>query len=343
MSPEPWPLLVNILVFAAATGVIAFAGWWLAGAADAIADRTGMGEALTGAVLLGASTSLPGVTASVAAAAAGHPELAISNALGGIAAQTMFLAIADLVHREANLEHAAASPTNILQTALLIALLAATLLAMSGPNIAIFGVHPITPLLFIGYLLGVRIARHTRLHPMWRPRRTEATREDVPQSASFEGPSTPVLFLQFFLLAALVGVAGWLVARAGIGLSRQTGLNESIVGALFTAVSTSLPELLTSIAAVKQGALTLAVGNVMGGNAFDTLFAAVADIAYREGSIYHAASTREAFICALGILLAGVLAMGLVRRERSGIANIGFESFLILLIYLLGMAALAFM
>ncbi len=343
MATETWPLLVNILIFLIATGVIGVAGSRLTRIADILADRTGFGEALTGAVLLGGTTSLPGITASVTAAAEGHAELALSNALGGIAAQTMFLGIADIAHREANLEHAAASATNILQTALLIALLALTLLAMTGPEIALLGVHPATPALFLAYLIGMRIAHQTRARPMWRPTRTRETRVDTPKSASFEGPGTAALSWRFVVFGLLVGVAGWLVAQTGIGVASQTGLTESLVGALFTAVSTSLPELLTSIAAVRQGALTLAVGNVMGGNAFDTLFAAVADIAYREGSIYHAASTRELFLTSLAILLAGLLVMGLVRRERRGIGNIGFESFLILVLYALGLAALALM
>jgi len=338
---DPWPLSVSIAVFAAATVVIAIVGWRMAAVADALADRTGLGEAITGAVLLGASTSLPGISASVSAAIDGHAELSMSNALGGIAAQTMFLAIADLTHREANLEHAAASPTNIFQSALLIVLLGVTLLAMTGPEAALLGVHPATPTLLIGYLLGMRIARSMRRDPMWRPRMTRQTRLDTPEASSFEGPSTRRLWGGFLVYTVILGAAGWSVAQAGVGVAARTGMSETLIGGLFTAVSTSLPELLTSLAAVRQGALTLAVGNVMGGNAFDTLFAAISDIAYREGSIYHAASSRVMFLCALGVLLSGLLVMGMLRRERKGIANIGFESFLILICYALGLAAMS--
>ncbi len=91
---------------------------------DQLADRTGLGEATAGAVLLGAATSLSGSVLSVTAAYRGHPELAASNALGGIAVQTFFLAIADMVYRRANLEHAAASAPNMMQNGLLIRLLA---------------------------------------------------------------------------------------------------------------------------------------------------------------------------------------------------------------------------
>lgn len=342
MNPAAWPLALNILVFLTSTVVIAIVGSRLAAAADVIADRTGLGEAITGALLLGASTSLPGITASVTAAWTGHPELAVSNALGGIAAQTVFLAIADMTHRAANLEHAAASAPNIILAAALIALLAIILMAFAGPEVSALGIHPATPLLFLAYLFGLHIARQARQRPMWDARQTRDTRTDKPQAKSFEGPSNMALWTRFAVYALIIGLAGWMVARVGIGLAAQTGMSESLVGGLFTAVSTSLPELITSIAAVRQGALTLAVGNVLGGNAFDTLFVAVSDVAYRPGSIYHAASPREMFLCALTILLAATLVMGLVRRERRGIANIGFESFIVLVLYALGFLAMTF-
>jgi cation:H+ antiporter len=94
-----------------------------------------------------------------------------------------------------------------------------------------------------------------------------------------------------------------------------------------------LPELVTSVAAVRQGSQTLAVSGIIGGNAFDTLFAAVADIAYREGSIYHAITSQQTFFIVLTVLMTGILLMGLLRRQERGIANIGFESFFIMLLY----------
>lgn len=89
--------------------IIILAGTRLAGVADRLADRTGMGEVLAGALFVGGSTSLPGAIASMSTAADGHAQLAIGNAIGGLTAQTMFLAIADMVYRRANIEHAAAS------------------------------------------------------------------------------------------------------------------------------------------------------------------------------------------------------------------------------------------
>ncbi|MEX2530598.1 MAG: sodium:calcium antiporter [Gemmatimonadota bacterium] len=331
-----------VVVFVSAAAVIFIAGTLLTRTADELADATGLGEALFGAVLLGGSTSLPGIVTSVTAAHQGFGELAVTNALGGIAAQTVFLSIADLSYRKANLEHASASIENMMSGALLASLLALVLIALAGPEISLLGVHPASLLILVGYGFGLHLIHEARETPHWVPRLTTSTVEDV--VAEQEEGKAPVgqgrLWIRFALLAVVVGVSGWFVANSGIAIVNQTGLSESVVGALLTAVATSLPELVTSVAAVRRGAVTLAVGGILGGNAFDVLFVSFADVAYRPGSIYHAVSLDGVFLVALTLLLTSILLLGLLRRERTGVLGIGFESALVLVFYLGGMALL---
>lgn len=345
-DPGDASLTLAAVLFLAAAAVIGVVGTRLTGVADALAERTGLGEALVGAVLLGASTSLSGIVTSVTAAAGGHAELAVSNAVGGIAAQTFFLAVADAFYPRANLEHAAASPTNLAQGALLITLLAIPLMAFAGPEISFWGVHPATPLLLGAYLIGLRMISKAQTQPMWQATRTSETQIEEEQEESehgdFDDVSTRLLWVRFALYAPLIGAAGWVVARAGVNIAEQTGLTVTLVGGVFTAVVTSLPELVTSVAAVRRGALSLAVGGIIGGNAFDTIFVAFSDVAYREGSIYHAISEHQVYLISLTVLLTGLLLLGLLRREKYGVANIGFESLLIMILYLASFAFLAF-
>lgn len=338
-SPESHSLVTQVAIFFLCGGVITVLGTRLTTVGDILADRTGLGEAFVGAVLLGACTSLPGITASVMAAFDGYPSLAISNAIGGIAVQTTFLVVADMTYPKTNLEHAAASVSNMLQGALLISLLGLLLVAMVGPQMAFFGIHPITPLLFITYAFGLRLIRRSHDHPMWRPRETTSTKVDEPEAES-KLYSLRRLWGEFTLIGALLIVAGLILTRAAEAIGTQTGMTESLVGGLMVAVVTSLPELVISLAAVRRGALTLAVGGVLGGNAFDTLFAAVADIAYLPGSIFAAVSARETTLLGLTIVMNGVLLLGLLSRERRGPANIGFEGWLVLILYLAGVLVL---
>ncbi len=149
MAIESLPVSTSLFVIAVL--VIAFAGTRMAKIADRLADATGLGEAFVGALFLGGSTSLAGIVTSITAAANNHPELAVSNALGGIAAQTVFLGVADIAYRKANLEHAAASAATLMQATVLVTLLAIPLLAMAGPPVEVLGIHPATLLIPVAY------------------------------------------------------------------------------------------------------------------------------------------------------------------------------------------------
>lgn len=324
------PLELTFGLFAAAALVIAFGGVQMTRLADRLADQTGLGEALVGGVLLGVSTSLPGTVTSITAAYEGYASLAVSNAIGGIAAQTAFLVIADLTYRKVNLEHAAADPGNMLQAALLILLLGVPLAAYLTPPVSLWSVHPATVVLFGLYAFGVRLSVSLRMRPMWRPERTHDTRTDEPEEPQRGGSSLASMLLRFGVLALALGFAGYVVAETGARISAELGVSQTVVGALMTATATSLPELVTTLAAVRQGALQLAVGGIVGGNTFDTLFLSLADIAYRDGSIFHAMAARDALLLVAAIVMTAILLMGLIVRDRRGI---GFEGIAILVVY----------
>lgn len=307
----------------------------MAGIADTLADRTGWGEALIGSILLGAGTSISGIVASIGSAANGAPELSVANAYGGIAAQTMFLALADIAYRKVNLEHAAASAVNLGQAITLIILTVLPILAATVPPFAIMGVNPLSPVLVLVYLIGLHNAHSIKREPMWLPRQTDATRDEEDDEEN-DPHSTRFLVLVFLALVSVVGICGWLVGQAGIELSARYDLSQGVVGALLTAVVTSLPELVTTVAAVRKGALQLAIGGIIGGNMFDALFIAASDVAYREGSIYHAISERSLFWMALVVLMMAILLMGLLKRERQGPGGIGWESLLVLALWIGG-------
>jgi len=325
------PMAVGALVVAAA--LIGVTGTRLARVVDKLADRTGLGEALAGAVLLGAATSLAGLVVSIVGAAQGNASLAVGNSVGGIAVQTAFIVVADLAYRRGNLEHAAASLGNIFNSLLLLILLAVVVLGASAPDVTVLGVSPVTVLLVGAYLYGTALAHRVEQNPMWKPEVTSETRQDVPDPHAAE-TSLRLLVVQFGLLSIVIVTAGFLVARAGLALVQEVGLSGTVVGTFVTSISTSLPELVTAVAAVRAGALTLAVGGIVGGNAFDLLFIAAADVTYREGSIYSALTSADVFVVGWAMLLVGILGAGLLRRERRGI---GFEGFGVLAAYLAGL------
>lgn len=324
-------LNLSITVFGIAALVIVIAGSRLARLSDDLADRSGLGEALFGVLLLGSVTSLPDFAATLSAAIDRRPDLAMSNVMGSMAVNLAFLGIADIVYRKANLEHAAASPVNLMLAVLLIVLLTLPLLAIVTPPLAFFGVHPVTPVLVAAYLFGLYLVHHTQTKPMWFPRQTRQTVSDVPdqqhQGSLLEG------WLGFIALAVVTCIAGWVLMEAAKGIADQTGLSDTVVGGLLTALATSTPELVTTIVAIRCGALTLAVSNIFGTNCFNMLVVAAADVGYLNGSIYHAVAPVQMMWGLVSILMSAILLLGMLRRETYGIGRIGFESALILLVY----------
>ncbi|MDT8286268.1 MAG: hypothetical protein RQ748_04075 [Elusimicrobiales bacterium] len=236
---------------------------------------------------------------------------------------------------------AAASVTNMIQAAMLVVLLGLVLMGFSGPEAAVANVHPMSALLLAAAVAGFLLVYRSSKEPMWRPRQTRDTVEDIPKE-EYRRQDLGRLIAGYAATAAVVILAGAAVAHTVGNIVETTGLNESVAGGLLSALATSLPELVTTIAAVRAGALTLAVSDIVGGNYFDVLFIFAADVFYLKGSIYHAEGVgeREQFLTGLALLLNAVLLLGLLYRQRAGPGNIGFESFLILTLYLAGFSVL---
>ncbi|NNJ90091.1 MAG: sodium:calcium antiporter [Gammaproteobacteria bacterium] len=324
-------LIPSIIAFAVATLVIVIAGSQLSRWADTLADRTGLGEALFGVLFLAGVTSLPDFAATLSAAVDSRPDLAMSNVMGSMAINLVFLGVADIVYRKANLEHAAASSVNLMMAILLIVLLTLPLLAIFTPTFTWWNLHPITPVIVTAYLFGLHLVHRAQERPMWFPRLTLQTVSDEPDQHLRSHSAT--VWFGFISMAVVTAMAGWILMEAAKGIADQTGLSETVVGGLFTALATSTPELVTTIAAIRIGALTLAVSNIFGTNCFNMLVVAAADAGYARGSIYHDMAPVQMTWGLVSILMTAILLLGLVRRQTYGIGRIGFESALILGVY----------
>ena len=357
MSSSPWPLVPSLLALLGAAAVILVGGVRLTRIADALAERTGLGDAVGGALLLGAVTSLPGNVTVLTGALEGDAAFALGNPVGGIALQTVWLAIADLIYRRANLEHAAASLENVLQSVILMALLAVPVIGYSTPGLRLGWIHPVTLLVPVFYGYGLVLLRRMRKDPMWQPTRTAQTADDdtgdaqdgdaqdgdaqVGDESGDADPggerSTARLWGALAGLGLVVGVAGWIVGRAGLSVAIRTGFESGVVGFTLTTAISSMPELVVLVTAVRMGQLTLGVGNIVGGNTYDVLMIAVADVGYLQGPLYPDAGGTSLVLLAGTMLMTAVLAGGLIMRDRKWI---GFEGIFIPLVYA-GTVALA--
>lgn len=153
--------------------------------------------------------------------------------------------------------------------------------------------------------------------------------------------STRRLYAEAAGLAAVVFAGGWAVAGAAGIFARQTGLGGTFVGSTLVAGVTSMPELSTTIGALRIGAATLAISNVFGGNAFDLGLLFLADLVYRDGPILVATGPAEAFAAASwGVMITCVFLWGVVQRRDRTVWRFGLDSLCAAAVYVGGLVVL---
>lgn len=322
------PLPANALLFAVGALGVWFAGIRLAALGDSIAVTTGWGGAFIGLVFLAGATELPELVTTVSAAAMGDPTLALNNMFGGIAMQTAILVAADFAAGRLALTSQIRGNDTPLQGLFLLLLLSLCLGAvLVGEWFSFSGVGLWSCLLFLGYLCSVRQCFGKAVH--------RSTRAQEPSEARVW-----LLARQFVGASALVLVGGVVLVASAESLATQTGLGSSFVGATLVASSTSLPELSTTLAAVRMGAYSMAIGNIFGSNAIMIALLLVADVAYREGPILNRVDGSAQFACALGMAVTVVYTIALVRPPRRNFGRIGADSLVVLVLYILGLVGL---
>jgi cation:H+ antiporter len=315
------------LWFVASGGAVVAAGVVLARVADAIANVTGLGRLWIGSVLLAAATSLPEAMTDVAAVRLGAVDLAVGDLLGSSMANMLILAAIDLlpprrhVLRQATLDHALAACLAITLNAL------GALLVFARPTAAVLGVSPGSLLLLVVYLAGTRaVYRHVR-----RPGGASGAAARTSRATALARP-----LLGFAVATVIVAVAAPAFARAAKALADETGLGTTFVGTWLVGLSTSLPELVASVAAVRMGAFDLAVGNLFGSNGFNMALFVVLDLVHPGPSVFAVLDPSHVISALIAVVLTSLGLAAIVYRAERRFALIEPDSLLMVVTYLLG-------
>ncbi|MDE2607478.1 MAG: sodium:calcium antiporter [Burkholderiales bacterium] len=302
------------LQLVACAGVIGAAGAFLSASVDRLADAHGWGRGWAGLALLSTVTSLPELASGISSVTlVDAPNLAIGDALGSCAFNLVFLAVVDLLQRHQPM-YREASTAHLLSAGFGVVMLGFVSLSLvigrQVPSLLHVGVY--SPMLLVLYLLALRsVFGHER-----------ALREALPAPGG--GPTAVRReWWRFGLAAALVVAAGtWLPALVD-GLAQATGLSRSFAGAVFMALATSLPEMAVTLAALRLGALDLAIANLLGSNLFNVTILAVDDLFYTRGPLLAAAAPQQAASASAALLMTGLVIVGLVMRPQGRILRVG--------------------
>lgn len=315
-----------VLAFAATAAVVVLAGIRLSIYGDALGDRTGLGSGLVGLVFLAAVTSLPELVVSLTSVLQNSDpvlgaNLATGNMLGSNVFNLLILALLALVFPRKFDPQKLDSPhtDSTIHGLILLALFALAFAVAGNSGGLVPGLQCSWATLLLPIAYGFILRREHRQH-------TEAeTEEALPEEQALAHQPAPRFY------TVLGGLCG-LIILGGIGLSilgsRMAlppeqggfGLEASLIGTVFLAISTSLPELVISFASVRMGFLDMAVGNVLGSNMFNLLIIFAADIALRGGSLLAHASSKH--WTSVGLILLLTLLAGLLLRTRKRAATL---------------------
>lgn len=297
------------LEFLACVVVIGVAGARLVRYGDALAALTGMSRSWVGMILLATVTSLPElVTGMSAVTVASTPDIAVGDALGSTVFNLALLALAEAVYRRGGL-YTAVSRNHVLTAGAGVAMLLVVLLAVSvghrGSGWALGHVSLFSVALVVVYGVAMRAIYRVE-------------QRGVPStSAEPVGLSLRQALGGYALAAAFIVVAGIWLPLVGVQLARMMGWSDSFVGTLFIAFATSIPELVTTLASLRIGAVDLALGNILGSNLFDLLIVALDDAAYLAGPIYRHLSSAHLTSGLIAVVMTLLVMAALVRPPRT--------------------------
>ncbi|MBI2379426.1 MAG: sodium:calcium antiporter [Gammaproteobacteria bacterium] len=311
--------------------VIAIAGYYLSRFGDVIAEKTGLSGSWVGLMLLASVTSLPELVTGVSAVTlAQAPDIAVGDALGSTVFNLFLLVIIDVLHRPESL-YWRASQGHVLAAAFGVALMALTGISLSlvqaglMPRLGHIGLY--TPVILLAYGGAMRaLYQHGARQPD----------EQGKQADRYARYSLRRALSLYLVAAACVVAAGLWLPSLAKSLALAMGWEQSIVGTLIVAAITSAPELAVTMAALRLGALNMAIGNLLGSNLFDIAILAVDDVLYQPGPLFGHVSPAHLTTAFTATFMTGVFLIGMVLRRRERLLNtVGWTSLLLTALFLI--------
>lgn len=312
---------------AACAAAILLAGSRLARYGDAIAYHTGLGGNWIGLVLMATVTSLPELMTGISSVTvADVPDIAVGNVLGACVLNLAMLVVLDVMHRKASI-YSVASQGHVLGAAfgvVMLGVVAFGLLSTKQVGLSLGHVGVVSLVLLAMYAMAIRTVYHYE-----RGARAAAAEAEAAPSLTLRQAA-----LRYAAAAAVVVVAALWLPFAASAVAAAMGWSQSFVGTLLVALTTTLPELTVTVAAVRIGALDLAIGNLVGSNLFNLAILGIDDLLYVSGPLLAAVSPAHALSAIAASVMAGALIVALVARPQARVLNaVGWTSVLIALVY----------
>lgn len=244
-----------VLLFAAGLVCIIKGGDLFVDAAGWIAEASGIPKFIIGATIVSFATTLPEMLVSVFAALEGNADIAVGNAVGSVTANTGLIMCLSLVCMTCLMERRQFGVKACLLLAAILSLFGFT---RDGRLSVAEGL--LVLVIFAGFLAESLISAR-------REQGTERKAEGERPAVS--GKTVAGNIVKFVLGAAGIVLGAQLLIDNGSAIASLLGVPDAIIAATMIAIGTSLPELVTTLTAIRKKQSSLSVGNIIGANIMD--------------------------------------------------------------------------
>ena len=333
---ESLSLTVQILIFIISGGIIWYFSNKLSHIVDFINEEYKLGAAFGGTILLSLIVNLPEVAIVIKGTLQGDTSLAIGNILGGIAIQTVLLAFFDFKTRKESqpLSTITSNTNSISQGVFLSLILALVVLGTQLDSMYVSTrISIIEVLILIAWVLSLLTLKRCEagnLIPM----------PEVNANHGIKTTRKKAIF-SIITIAIVILFFGFILAETSEHIAHSMNISGVVFGATILLLITALPELSGGIAFIKSKSYNVLISDIFGGNSFLPLLFLLANI-LNKGSILPEAKKADLYSTALSIVLTLTFVIGMIIKFPKRKFGLGVDSWVAIVIYILGMIGLIF-
>lgn len=264
-------ILLHVLLLVVGFSMLVKGADWFVDGAAGIAERFGLSHLVIGLTIVAMGTSAPEAAVSLTAALHGNAGITIGNVVGSnILNILVILGIAAVIT-----PIAVARSTIKIEIPFMILVTIALMIMGATGNVITFAEGAILWLLFVAYLLYLL-------------RMAKTNKEEITSELKQQSIWKMILFTVIGMVLIIWGSD--ITVKAATSIAQTLGMSQRFIGLTIVALGTSLPELVTSIAAARKGEADIAIGNIVGSNIFNILFvvgttALITPVAFEAGFI----------------------------------------------------------
>ena len=334
-----------VLVFLGAGIAIWISGVKLTIALDKMSKYFNFGEAMGGMIFLAIVTNLPEIAITGIAAWNGNLDIAVSNLLGGIAIQTVVLALIDFfgVGKTAPLSYKSSSIGLLLEGIILILILSMVIIGKQiHSDFTILHGSIIEWVILFTWIIGIYLI-YKNPHVNTRKKILELEKKkinEITETIITKKQAIKAIII-FSLFAIVTLLSGLILELSSEALAARFEISNVLFGATFLAMVTAIPEIATGIESAKLKDYQMAVSDIFGGNAFLPVLLLFGSLISKT-SVITSIDNTDLYLTALGIILTGVYLIGLIIKSPKQFFRLGFDSWTVVLIYVIGIIGLLY-